>query len=344
LTTAAGLASRPATGEADALLAVDGLRVDFRTDAGRLTVLDGVTFSIKPGETLALVGESGSGKSVTAMAIMGLVRHGNGRIRDGSVRLEGRDLVPLSEKELSRVRGGRIGMIFQEPRRSLDPAFSVGGQIADVAARHLGLSRRAARQRAVEMLDRVGIPSAARRARDYPHMFSGGMCQRVMLAMALVAEPRLLIADEPTTALDVTVQAKVLRLLRDLQNEIGLSVLMITHDLGVVAENCDRVAVMYAGQIVESAPAPALLGTPTHPYTAGLLASLPQTQQPGERLVAIRGAVPAPGAWPEGCRFHPRCDHAVPGCSAAPVPLWEEAESRRVRCARAGELTLRGLA
>ena len=325
------------------LLAVEDLRVSFGTDVGPVTVVDGVTFSIQPGETLALVGESGSGKSVTAMAIIGLLRHSNGRITGGSVRFDGRELTTLPEKQLRTMRGSSISMIFQEPRRSLDPAFSVGSQIAEVAARHLDLSRRDARRRAIEMLDRVGIPAAAQRFGDYPHEFSGGMCQRVMLAMALVANPRLLIADEPTTALDVTVQARVLRLLGDLQQEMGLSILLITHDLGVVAETCDRVAVMYAGQIVEEAAAETLLRSPRHPYSEGLLASLPQFLDPGQRLVAISGSVPIPGSWPQGCRFHPRCDYAVDACREAIPELALKVDGHHDRCFRADELSLPGV-
>jgi peptide/nickel transport system ATP-binding protein/oligopeptide transport system ATP-binding protein len=250
----------------------------------------------------------------------------------------------ISEKEMQDIRGNEIAMIFQEPRRSLDPSFSVGDQIAEVARRHLGVSRSEARARAVEMLDLVQIPDAAARSKEYPHTFSGGMCQRVMLAMALVCNPTVLIADEPTTALDVTVQARVLNLIADLRARLGLAVLFISHDLGVVAQVCDDVAVMYAGQIVETAPKDQLLRAPKHPYTEGLLASLPQSDRESDRLGSIGGTVPNMNAWPSGCRFHPRCSHRRSGCDEPPSPTLETiALKRQSRCLWWSDLPLKGV-
>src|SRR5829696_9090004 len=259
----------------DPILTVDNLSVDFLTENGWATVVQDVSFQVGAGETVGIVGESGSGKTVTSMAVMGLIPQPPGRIPSGSIKLEGVDLLTLSKKHLEDVRGDRMSMIFQEPMTSLNPAYTVGDQIAETMRRHLGLSRKDARKRAVDMLSRVHIPNATRRAKSYPHEFSGGMRQRVMIAMALCCEPTLLIADEPTTALDVTVQAQVLALIREIQADMGMSILFITHDLGVVADVCDRVVVMYAGQVVEHAPADELFHTPSHPYTDGLLKSMP---------------------------------------------------------------------
>jgi oligopeptide/dipeptide ABC transporter ATP-binding protein len=325
------------------LLEVSGLSVEFKTEQGWTRVVDDVGFSLERGRTLGLVGESGSGKTVTSLAIMGLLPRRGARVT-GSVRLDGRELIGAPEGDLTDIRGRDIGMIFQEPRRSLNPAFTVGAQIAEVVRRHQGLSRKAAWERAVEMLEAVHIPEPSRRARDYPHQFSGGMCQRVMLAAALVCGPKLLIADEPTTALDVTVQARMLKLMNDLQTDFGLSILFITHDLGVVSEMADEVAVMYAGELVEQAPVADLLIRPEHPYTAGLLASSPDVQGAVERMGHIPGSVPAVGDWPQGCRFHPRCPHAVPGvCDGPPAVLIEVAADRFTRCLRTHELTLQGV-
>jgi peptide/nickel transport system ATP-binding protein len=319
------------------LLEVDGLAVEFASPDGRLRVVEDVSFTVSPGETLGLVGESGSGKTVTALSVLGMVRPPRGRIAAGSVRLDGRELVGLPERALRRVRGAEIGMVFQEPRRSLDPAFTIGAQIVETVRAHRQVSRRAATDRALELLDLVGIPDAPRRLDDYPHELSGGMAQRVMLAIALSCSPRLLIADEPTTALDVTVQARVLDLVRDLQRELGLGVLFVSHDLGVIAEMCDRVAVMYAGRIVEQAPADALFRHPRHPYSAALLASIPDLDAPGRRMSAIAGVIPSPRDRPAGCRFRPRCVHAVARCEE---PLPHDGD---VDCVRADELTLRGI-
>jgi oligopeptide/dipeptide ABC transporter ATP-binding protein len=330
----------PSTGSG--ILEVDGLTVEFRTENGRVVVVEDVGFHLERGRTLGLVGESGSGKTVTALSILGLIPR-NARVKRGVVSLEGRDLLGLPEAAMREVRGAEVAMIFQEPRRSLDPSFSVGDQIAEVARRHLHIPKAEAQRKAVEMLERVRIPNAQRRAGEYPHMFSGGMCQRVMLAMALVASPKVLIADEPTTALDVTVQARVLELLRELQRDLGLAILFITHDLGVIAEMCDRVAVMYAGQIVETAPVEEIFKSPQHPYTEGLLSALPQRESHMSRLSAIPGTVPSADAWPAGCRFHTRCAYADARCSNSPPMMHIQSPGHGTRCLRAEELTLRGV-
>jgi peptide/nickel transport system ATP-binding protein len=331
------------------LLEVEGLSVEFGTAQGRLRVVDGVGFSVAPGETVGLVGESGSGKSVSSLAVMGLIPPRAGQVTADALRFDGRDLLTLPRAEMRALRGAQLSMIFQEPMTSLNPVFTVGNQIAETVRTHQGGSRQAAWARAVEMLDRVGIPDAARRARDYPHAFSGGMRQRAMIAMALANDPKLLIADEPTTALDVTIQAQILDLLRALQQETGMAVVLVTHDLGVVAQSCDRVVVMYAGQVVEHAEVGPLFGAPRHPYSEGLLASMPQVAEPGRPLVVIPGQVPNPDAWPPGCRFAPRCSYATPECDAAPVALTAAAGARpdrddaaSVRCVRADELALAG--
>ena len=325
-------------GATHALLEVDDLSVEFATSRGPVRVVEDVSFSLRAGETFGLVGESGSGKSVTSLALIGLIGPPSGRVPTGSIRFDGVDLRNLSPNELRRIRGRDISMIFQEPRRSLDPAFTVGDQIAETVRTHRGASRKAGWQRAVEMLDLVGIPSAAKRAHNYPHQFSGGMAQRVMLAIALSCSPRVLIADEPTTALDVTVQAQVLELIRELQDELGLAVLFISHDLGVVAEMCDRVAVMYAGHIVEQSPVDELFFRPEHPYTSALLQSIPRVGM--TEMAAIPGVVPPAHDWPSGCRFHPRCAHAIERCSIdTPTGGTEGAP----RCLRVDELSLEGV-
>ena len=339
-TTTPGSASN---GTPAPLLDVSGLAVEFPTGQGWVRVVDGVEFSIAHGETLGLVGESGSGKSVTSLALLGLVQTQHGRIPEGSIKFEGRELVGASGATLADVRGGGIGMVFQQALRSLNPAFRVGDQIAETLRRHDDLSRSEARRRAVELLDRVHIPDAERRARNYPHEFSGGMCQRAMIAMALACAPRLLIADEPTTALDVTVQAHILDLLRELQDDTGVSILFISHDLAVVAEMSDRVAVMYAGRVVEQAAAADIFTDPRHPYTQGLLNSIPRRGQ--RRLAAIPGTVPHVGAMPDGCPFHPRCPHAVRGaCDDEPPVLVEVAAGHTTRCVRHAEIGFEGMA
>jgi oligopeptide/dipeptide ABC transporter ATP-binding protein len=330
------------TGDADALLQVRGLNVEFRVDGRWTPVVRDVSFDVVAGRTLGLVGESGSGKTVSAMALLGLTAATGGRITAGSVRLDGRELVGLDPEQLREVRGRQLGMIFQQPMRSLNPAFTVGEQIAETVRRHLRLPRRQAWARAVEMLDLVRIPEPARRAHDYPHMLSGGMCQRVMIAMAVACEPRIVVADEPTTALDVTVQKHVLQLLRDLQEQTGIGLVFVSHDLAVIAEMCDSVAVMYAGEIVEHGDVEPVFFTPTHPYTAALLASIPRAAR-GQQLRATAGSVPAPGAWPAGCHFEPRCAHAVPDRCDAATPELVEAAGHRARCVRVGELQLAGV-
>ncbi len=314
------------------LLEVSDLRVSFPTpDGGRLTPVDGVSFTLEPGRTLALVGESGCGKSLTSLAILRLVPE-PGRVDAGSVvRLDGRELTSLRENELRKVRGRQVGMIFQDPMTSLNPVYTVGAQIVEGIRTHLPLSRREAKDRAVALLEEVGIPDAAGRFDAYPHQLSGGMRQRVMIAIALSAEPKVLIADEPTTALDVTVQAQILELLDRLRASRGMAVLLITHDLGIVAGRADRVAVMYAGQIVEEAPTAELFARPSHPYTQGLFASVPRITGPRQRLMPIRGTVPPPAAWPRGCRFQPRCPIDHPKAGDLP-PLLALGNDHAMRC------------
>ena len=313
------------------LLAVDGLRTVFRLADGReAAAVDDVSFTIARGETLGLVGESGSGKSVTALSIIGLVMP-PGRIAGGRVVFEGRDLVPLGEQEMRRVRGRRIGFVFQEPMVALNPVYTIGFQIAETLQVHDLARGEAARRRTHELLDAVRVPDPARRAKEYPHQLSGGLRQRAMMALALAAEPSLLIADEPTTALDVTVQAEVLDLLRDLRKTFGLSVLLITHDLGVVAEMADRVAVMYCGRIVEQAPVAGLFAAPAHPYTRGLMASMPGGE-PGSRLVAIPGTVPPLGRFGEGCAFAPRCGDKFEPCEGIVPAVTPLRADHDVRC------------
>ena len=314
------------------LLEIAGLTVRFRTENGAFAAVDGLDLRVARGEFLGIVGESGSGKSVTARSIMGLVRP-PGRIAGGSIRFDGEELVGRTDADLQRLRGKRMAMIFQEPMSSLNPVFTVGEQIAEVVRLHDRLPRAAAWARAVEMLARVGIPAAAERAAAYPHQLSGGMRQRVMIAMALACDPELLIADEPTTALDVTIQAQILDLLRRLRDELGLTVLLITHDLGVIAEQADRVVVMYAGRVVEEAPTADLFARPMHPYTRGLLDSIPELDRSVEELPAIEGMVPAPLALPPGCRFAPRCRFAEPACDEADPPL-RALGTRRTACRR----------
>ena len=313
------------------LLAVRDLQVRFATDDGVIGAVDGVSFEVRRGEIVALVGESGCGKSVTAQSLIGLTRSPNATIT-GSALFEGRDLIAASDAELRAVRGAQIAMVFQDPMTSLNPVYRIGDQIAEGLRAHRSISRRDATARAVELLDAVGIPNPSRRVRDYPHEFSGGMRQRVMIAMALALQPRLLIADEPTTALDVTIQAQILDLLRTLNREHGVAVLLITHDLGVVAELAERVVVMYAGQVVEQAGLQELFATPGHPYTWGLLGSIPRLDQPRpERLAQIPGQPPSLLAPPAGCRFAPRCGHAFDQC-ARPPQLHSAEGSHLVRC------------
>jgi oligopeptide/dipeptide ABC transporter ATP-binding protein len=324
------------------LLDVDDLVVGFAVDGTEVRAVDGVSFHVDVGERVALVGESGSGKTLTALAIMGLVDP-PGRVGGGRITLDGRQLVGLDERQYRAVRGASVGMVFQDPMTALNPAQRVGEQVAESVRVHDSTATRdSARRRAHELLEQVGLPAGAARARDYPHQLSGGMRQRVMLAIALANRPALLLADEPTTALDVTTQAQILDLLDELRREIGLAVLHITHDLGVVAGHAERVVVMYAGRIVEEAPADALFRAPRHPYTRGLLASAPAAAhaRPHTRggLPAIPGQPPAPGAVPPGCAFHPRCPFAQPRCAAAVPPLEVLAPERSVACVRVHEL------
>ena len=316
------------------LLSVQDLSVEFRTRRGVARVLDGVGFELRRGETLGVVGESGCGKSVTALAILRLIAQPPGRIAGGRVLFDGRDLLQLSEAEMRQVRGNRISMIFQEPMTSLNPAYTVGDQIAEAVRLHEGLSKRDALARAQEMLDAVGIPDPARRVHEYPHQFSGGMRQRVMIAMALACKPDLLIADEPTTALDVTVQAQIFDLIADLRAKTGTAVMLITHDMGAVAEMTDRVAVMYAGHIVETGAVAEVLKDPLHPYTRGLIACAPgaRTALPGEFLEEIPGAVPSLIERGAGCLFAERCKDVMPRCRTELPPHTVPADGRSVMC------------
>jgi oligopeptide/dipeptide ABC transporter ATP-binding protein len=313
------------------ILEVDHLCVQFFTRRGRVQAVRDVSFTIARGETLGLVGESGSGKSVTAQGLLGLVEL-PGRITSGDVRWKGDSLVHDAERTLRRVRGREIAMVFQDPMTSLNPLFTVGAQIAEVLRRHMHMGKRQARERAVELLDLVGIANAPQRAQQHPHEMSGGMRQRVLIAMALACEPQLLIADEPTTALDVTIQAQILELIAELQERLGLAVLLITHDLGVVAGLCDRVAVMYAGKLVEMGPAADLFARPRHPYTAGLLRSTPRLDIVLERLVSIDGAPPDLIRPPRGCPFRARCERATEECVTEMPPLESKEEGRHVAC------------
>jgi peptide/nickel transport system permease protein len=321
----------------DALLSVRGLSIEI---AGMPVVQD-VGFDLMPGQTLGVVGESGCGKSVTALGILGLVP-GGGRISGGRCVFDGRDLAALTPAELAAVRGRGIAFVSQEPMVALDPTFTVSAQLAEAVRRHRGGTRKEAGTRVLELLELVNIPDPAGVARRYPHQLSGGMAQRVAIALALAGDPRLLIADEPTTALDVTVQAEILALLRTLQSRTGMAVLIVTHDWGVVADLCRRAVVMYAGQVVEYADVGAMFDRPHHPYTQGLLAANPQLAVEGEPLPTIPGTVPAPGDWPTGCRFADRCRYATAECSAAPVPLTEQAAERLSRCLHSDQLVLEG--
>ena len=317
-----------------ALLDVRDLRTTFATDDGEFAAVDGVSFTLEAGRTLGLVGESGCGKSVTSLSIMGLVAKPPGRV-EGQILFDGADLLRMSVGELRELRGNRLSMIFQEPMTSLNPAFTIGEQINEAILRHRRTSRAEARALTIAMLERVRIPSPAQRYDDYPHRLSGGMRQRVMIAMALALSPRLLIADEPTTALDVTIQAQILELMRMLREEMDTAIILITHDLGVIAEVADDVAVMYAGRIVERAPVHALFAEPQHPYTIGLLGSIPQLHLAQARLAAIEGQVPTAMSPVQGCRFHPRCPFAVDQCREASPPLADVAPDHAAACWRA---------
>jgi peptide/nickel transport system ATP-binding protein/oligopeptide transport system ATP-binding protein len=317
------------------LLEVRGLKTHFHTDRGLFRAVDGIDFAVGRGRTVGLVGESGCGKSVTSLSVMGLVASPPGEVAADSVLFDGREVLGLSADERRRLRGAAMSMIFQEPMTSLNPVHTIGQQIVEAILAHTALSPQAAKKRAIDMLELVRIPSAAQRIDDYPHRLSGGMRQRVMIAMALSCEPALLIADEPTTALDVTIQAQILDLLQDLQRRLGMAILIITHDLGVIAEVADDVLVMYAGKIVESAPVDALFADPQHPYTIGLIGSIPRLDVVRERLATIEGTVPSPNQQPKGCRFSPRCPFADRRCHAEPPPLRPLGSEHLVACWKA---------
>jgi peptide/nickel transport system ATP-binding protein len=317
------------------LLEVRDLRTHFRGDDGEFPAVDGVSFRVEPGHTLAIVGESGCGKSVTALSIMGLVPEPPGRVRGGSVRFEGRELIGAPARDMQDLRGNAMAMIFQEPMSSLNPAFTIGAQIVEALRRHRRIGRAEAKEQALAMLRKVRIPAPEQRFHEHPHRLSGGMRQRAMIAMALACEPRLLIADEPTTALDVTIQAQILDLMDALQQETGTAVILITHDLGVVAEVADDVLVMYAGRIVERAPVQALFDSPQHPYTVGLLGSIPRLDAERSRLASIEGQVPSPLRRPPGCSFAERCPFADAHCRAAPPDLREVGAQHLSACWKA---------
>jgi len=320
---------------AETLLDIRGLKTWFKTDDGMVRAVDGVDLAIERGETHGVVGESGCGKTVTARSVLKLIDMPPGRFEAGQILWQGRDLIPLGEEDMNKVRAREIAIIFQEPMTSLNPVYTVGDQIAEVIALHQKLNKKQALQGAAEMLRLVNIPNPQRRVHDYPHQFSGGMRQRVMIAMALSCQPKLLIADEPTTALDVTIQAQILELMQEMKQRFGMAIMLITHAMGVVAETCQRVTVMYAGKVVEEAPVRELFGSPRHPYTQGLIRSIPRVDRAAkhkERLEAIPGTVPNLLEPPPGCRFAARCRYASDVCRAAMPPLKEVAPGHFVRC------------
>jgi peptide/nickel transport system permease protein len=329
---------------ASALLEIRDLSVEFDTDAGRVRVVDGVSFDVAAGKIVGLVGESGSGKTVTSLAVLRLLTSPPAHIVGGSIRFSGRDLLDMNFDELRRIRGGDIAMIFQDPLASLDPSFTIGYQLVEAIRLHERVSRAAARNRAARLLESVHIPDPVQRLSAYPHQLSGGMRQRVMIAMALSCYPRLIIADEPTTALDVTVQAQIVELLKELREKESLAVLFVTHDLALISELSDEVAVMYAGQVVEHAATADLFARPRHPYTAALLAATPGIRGPADRTALMAGQVPQAGQFPSGCRFHPRCAYAEEGCRGEPIALTGAGPDRQSRCRRLDELTLPGVA
>ncbi|HTR88056.1 MAG TPA: ABC transporter ATP-binding protein [Reyranella sp.] len=319
----------------ETLLDIKDLKTWFKTDDGLVRAVDGVDISLKRGETLGIVGESGCGKTVTARSVLKLIDMPPGRFEGGQILWQGRDLIPLDTAEMDKIRAREIAIVFQEPMTSLNPVYTVGDQIAEVLRQHQNLSRKEAIGAAAEMLKAVHIPNAEKRVHDYPHQFSGGMRQRVMIAMALSCKPKLLIADEPTTALDVTIQAQILELMQEMKERLGMSIMLITHAMGVVAETCQRVVVMYAGKVVEEAPVESLFGDPRHPYTQGLIRSIPRVDRAAEarqRLEAIPGTVPSLLEPPPGCRFASRCKYVTEICTKAMPPLKEVAPGHRVRC------------
>ncbi|MCC5812912.1 MAG: ABC transporter ATP-binding protein [Ectothiorhodospiraceae bacterium] len=325
---------------AEALLSVEDLSIGFRGRDGDTSVTRKVSFFVRPGERVGVVGESGCGKTVTGLSLLRLLPERTARI-DGRILFDGRDLSTLPMREMRKIRGRDISMIFQEPMSALDPVFTIGQQLSETLLAHFDMSRKEARERSIQALTEVGIPLPERRYDEYPHQFSGGMRQRVMIAMALICKPRLIVADEPTTALDVTVQAQIIDLLCQLSDDTGTALLFITHDLGVVAETCSRMLTMYAGEVVEDAAVDEALRRPGHPYTSGLLRSLPRLSERGERLPSIPGRVPSPNAMPEGCRFRDRCPYARPGCEDY-QPMVTDRRGRHVRCWRVDELALPG--
>jgi peptide/nickel transport system ATP-binding protein/oligopeptide transport system ATP-binding protein len=322
----------------DALVEVKNLKTYFYIEEGVVKAVDGVDYEIYPGETLGIVGESGCGKSVTSLSIMRLVESPPGKIEAGEIKFGGRDLTKIPEKEMRKIRGNDISMIFQEPMTSLNPVYTVGDQIMEAIMLHKKVDRKEAKRQAIEMLTKVGIPLPEQRVDEYPHQLSGGMRQRVMIAMALSCDPQLLIADEPTTALDVTIQAQILELMNSLKESYGMSIMMITHDLGVIAEVSDRVAVMYAGKVVEYTDVDTLFDDPKHPYTWGLMNSIPKLDKDVDRLEAIPGSVPSPLDFPEGCKFNTRCPLAEGKCYEQEPPLEEAAAGHKVRCWRYQDL------
>jgi peptide/nickel transport system ATP-binding protein len=314
------------------VLQIENLQTHFFTDRGQIPAVDGVSLTVHRGEVVGIVGESGCGKSVTSLSIMKLIPTPPGKIVGGAIRFKGEDLVAASEKRMREIRGNEIAMIFQEPMTSLNPVFTIGEQIGEAIRIHTKVGKKEARQQAIQMLQKVGIPRAEAIVDEYPHQLSGGMRQRVMIAMAMVCDPELLIADEPTTALDVTIQAQILDLMRKLNRELQTAVLLITHDLGVVAQMCHRVVVMYAGNVIEEGDVRTILKKPKHPYTIGLLHSLPKLEEEQERLYSIPGNVPIPGSLTVGCRFAPRCEHATDRCRAEMPQLAAVGENHFVRC------------
>lgn len=320
-------------GERQTILEVKDLQTSFFTDDGVIPSVDHIDFHVREGEILGIVGESGCGKSVTSLSIMGLVPSPPGKITSGQIMFEGKDLTKFSEKEMRKVRGNDVAMIFQEPMTSLNPLFTIGNQLLEAITLHKkDWSKKKARTRAVEMLKLVGLPRAEELMNDYPHQLSGGMRQRVMIAMALVCDPKLLIADEPTTALDVTIQAQILKLMRELNERLNTAVILITHDLGVVAETCERVVVMYAGKVVEEGTVDTIFNSPQHPYTKGLIASVPDMRYKKQRLYSIPGSVPKPGSIKQGCRFAARCEFVFGRCTEENPPLYETSEGHKTRC------------
>lgn len=317
---------------AERLLEVEDLRTYFYTEDGVVPAVDGISFTLDKGKTLGIVGESGCGKSVTSLSVMRLIASPPGKIVSGKISFEGKDLLKISEKEMRKVRGNEISMIFQEPMTSLNPVFTIGDQICEAILLHQKVTKKQARQQAIELLKKVGIPSAEKRVDDYPHQMSGGMRQRVMIAMALSCNSKLLIADEPTTALDVTIQAQILDLMKKVRNDFSASIMLITHDLGVVADLADDVIVMYAGKIVERAAVRHIYKNPKHPYTQGLLGSIPKLNEVKERLHVIEGTVPNPFCMPEGCRFNPRCRYTKDICIQKQPPLMKVEENHEAAC------------